>query len=298
MKLYICPGCKKVVPDGKLCSDDMNCYACRTRSNRSDLIEVDTEKVLNAQSQQSSNPWNTQKQNSLYGGNYSPVDPRITEVMNNPKVPGVMRGMMQSVVEAGLRQMGDMQMDQVPVIHSLDELRLIRGACWEDNQIGFGSSRTLVIKNETNIGLLVFGVIWLLFTVPTLGGFLLPMAFEGEFEAVKIVMILFPLIFWGAGIWMLYSGIKSIFGKTWVEVTTDALIIETGMSRKGKTVTIKRSPNTFVDLDRTGSQNNRSMFRVILADEDGQKIVLGSDMYVYDARSLAFMMKTLLAAQI
>ena len=285
----VCPECKDVIPEGTLHGNHKNCHACWVRENRDDLIELDTEKALEALA--------LMEQQAL---------PAQTQPQNQTGVRSVLSGLSyaaKKLAESRMESAADEP--PIPVIHNLNDLELTPGAYWDHSAESWSQAATLVIKAQGTKSLFIFSLVWLGFTVPVLSAVLIMMIHDPS--SVKVnhrpgtysdlwIALLFPLIFWGVGGGLLYWSIMSCFSKTWIDVHSDLLFIERGLRRKGQTQTVKRSPKTLVTMESGGSINHTPVYAVFISD--GTKIKIGSGMYQAEAQQLVRMLKTLVAAQI
>lgn len=269
MKLMICPECKEVIPDNELHGSKEDCLACRYRVNRDDLVELDTAKAVDSQNEG--------------GGFFGQLGRAIANRLGQSMTPR-----------------------SIPVIHSINELSLRPNMYWDENN-GWDSSQTLVIKSNGKMkSMLFFAILWLAFTVPLLSFMLMSMAHDPSSVTVNgrpgmdsdfWFMLLFPVIFWGVGFGMLYFAITSCFSKTWIEITPDALLIERGLSRKGKKLRISRNSNTEVESYSNIRINHRPYYAIKLIDDQNKiKVVEGLDSREIDDYEVFF--KTLLRAEL
>ena len=301
-----------MVPDGKLCSEDKNCFACQVRTNRSDLVEVDSDDLVNAiQSAPSDNPWDENKRNPLYG-NKNVSNQQILDSVNNSNLPSFLKGMVQNAMQVGLNQMCP---EPIPVIHSLDELELpgTLKAKWvksENEFDSFISSKTLEIKWEDGcegVMTLLFAIFWLAITIPVLG--MAVVSFLSDPSSTTVnghpgsmndvwLILLFPVLFWGVGIFLAYHGIKSCFYKVWMDITPECIYFERGFFRGGKKIRIERNPQTKVDVHmHTGSKGHR-YYSVYISDENNSSFMLKENVSQVEANMIQRMLQIILAAQL
>lgn len=296
MKLLVCPECKEVIPEGKWSGSNTNCHACQMREmrlDRSDLLEIDTEKAIEAMA----SAFNMQHLLPQQPSTASHTSPASNSSPWNNSAAGNNKPAWNYIDSEQHR-------NDVPVIRSLTELQMIPGVTWEDTPSWTGQ-KTLVIQSMGSKSMLSFGILWLAFTVPTLGFFLVSMITDPSSVTVNghpgkssdiWIFLLFPVIFWGVGFGILYFGITSCYSKTWIDVSSNSLTIEHGLKRRGKTKTAPRNSSTSVSMESTVRVNGTPLYTVTLYG--GADIKVASGLVRDRAEELVSMLKTLLNAEI
>ena len=274
MKFTICPECREVIGDDELRGSSKICRACARRTDRSDLVEIDTEKTEESLPQSEPN----QTGDASFNANGEPFDPNgaqfnpegtpydpngfagqaFSTLLNNPEfaskldqVPSFMRGMVDNAL-AGVKN----QVTPIPVIHSLDELYIISDAQWENEADirDMGYLRTLVVKQPGAIGQIIMGLLF-----AGLGTFIFSLILEDGILGA----LLFLLVFGGCGVWMLYCGIMS-HAKVWIRIFRDRLEIRRGFRKNGKYRVYTRSHLcTSVSIDTNGKPNQPDYYITI-----------------------------------
>ena len=331
MKLMICPECKEVIPDGKLCGNNPQCHACQIRQDGNDLMIVDTDQTEDNQNY-AKNPNQIGRElssadvhNMFYG-----EDSPMSQVIN--QLPGPLRNMMQSALN-----MAEEHQKGIPIIHDLSELKLVPGAVWEDsptpqNDLGnswensrnaeyswddsgnlrndvefmenhptsFLNQKTLVLHSQASKNNLILPIVWLGIMVIIL------VAMLEDFDPASDGWSGFVIfaIFAGIGLVLLYLGIMTCYAKTWIDVSHNTLTIERGLRRKGKTKSFLRNPTTAVTMSSNvrinGSRGHGSggtlLYGVCISD--GKEVKVANGLLYHQAHALVTMLKTLLAAEI
>ncbi|GEM_PF-6169537 len=276
MKFTVCPECREVIGDDELRGSSKICHACARRTDRSDLIEIDTEKTEEEDSKLSIH--------APLGANGESFDPN--EVAEQPFSTRGNAPELTSELDKVLPH--SQYLIDIPVIHSLDELHTISKAHWEyDTEIRDSEYlRTLVTRQPVGIIDLILGTFFVGWAM-----LILFMTRNPEFIIV--------LMFGGIGAWFLYCALMTRT-KVWIRIFRDRLEIHRGFRKNGKYRIYNRSyQDTPVNIVERRSKNSSSYKVVILNGSESYILVsaLSSFNHSY-AEDYKRMIETILKAKL
>lgn len=277
MKIEICPECKEIIPKDKLRGSSSFCHACSLRFDRSDLVEIESERAEDNAQNDLSNISSSMR-------NYD-HDNSFDMHCHSGEIP--------------------QEEEDASVIQSLDELQLIPGVMWDNNsEQSWETTRTLIIKPFGSKSEFFFPIVWLggcsIMFVPALVSLLSEPANGHQGKSSDLLtLILSMIVFCGIGFVILYKSIIGCMRKTWIDISHDSIGIEKAIKRRGKCIYAKRSPLSSVTMEYKYSSNRVRLYSVYIIDEiDKNKIVVANGL-VYDrALELVNMLKSIMTAKI
>ncbi len=249
-----------MIPPGKLRSASQSCVACFRRTSPDDLILLDDKgKVIEqeapkqAVSQEPENPayrsmWEdepdanqTEKTHSVGTG-----EPNIESVLTalyhaSKKVMDEQK--MRAAQDRGVFSFESQSVfdDSLPEPEPWDRIALPQGARWV-SQYGIPM---LVFKEKSTKFLLIFGCCWSAVTLSVI--LVLFLDIQRNMSSLDdildyIYLLLFGGILLFVGGLMTYFGVRYAFSKTWLDLSKSVIMIEHGLSRKGKQISVPRDP--------------------------------------------------------
>ncbi len=192
--------------------------------------------------------------------------------------------------------------DYTPVIHSLEELKLVPWAYWDETPKSFDDTtlRTLVIKPRgLSITLVLSAAFFCFFSA------LLVAVIVGGYEEYMyrshglkeaVVPVLFVLVFWVFCFFFTRFGIQAVLSKTWIDIRRETLTIGHGIFRSGRQRVFARVPETEVKSKRTADVFGTVVYEVSV--ENGDKTWTSKGCKSSDADRVAVMIKTIRKAEL
>ena len=169
----------------------------------------------------------------------------------------------------------------VPVIQSWNEMKLVDGAHWDPDD-----KTTIVMQKGGKSNLIV--------------GSILLVVFVGIAIIAKDPMVLiYTLPFTIAAICFIVSGIHHWFDKTWIQIGSDTLSIQHGLSRNyNSPIIFSRSSKTKIDvIDTKGEVMGKRLYDVKIKNE-AKSVMIAPNISQLEAQKVKRMFDLILNAKL